>query len=743
MPDAFGNCRRYRKEYEFLSDFFTGEILKIVIDITSQSEIEKQSTIQKIIICWTNKYNMDEQKASDLVEFFVRAFHENNDNQGFKKVRKSEEQGDTNEQWVRGNSYLFGRGENQDYAKAVDLYSKAAKQGYANAQFMLAQCYHHGFGIGVNYDKAVKWYSKAAKQGNANAQFILGQVLCFSCCVNADIQHVVEWGLELQEQGDRSYDNARSKWFNFLSGIDVKSDWDYSVQITQPQFILPYINCNQCYSVNCGVIIDREQAVEWCSKAAKQGDDAVAQFILGQCYLFGCGVIVNCIQAAEGYRFEFIWCFVNDSTQDSAKAVECYKEAANRGYANAQFMLSQCYFFGLGVDKDYAKAVEWLHKSSALRSAAMMARDHYTDRGKRYFYGLGVDKDYEMAADWFCKSALLGDANAQFMLGQCYFFGFGVKKRDREQAVKWYSDAARQGVAVAQFMLGQCYFFGFGVKKRDREQAVKWYSDAARHGVAVAQFMLGQCYFFGFGVKKEDRKQAVELYREAAGGDIPDTQLNYDVTTNVTTSWKWQIRKCHYRAQFMLGQCYLFGCGVKKDYSKAEDWYLKLLLFGGKDIGAQFMYDQCFYLRCGADKDYEMAADWFCKSALLGDADAQFMLGQHFFFGCDDVEKDYAKAVDWYRKAAEQNNACAQCALGDCYFYGFGKDINWAEAAKLYSKAAKQGDACAQCALGDCYFYGFGKDIDWAEAAKLYSKAEEKGDAYAGLMLRNFCGVNQ
>ena len=202
MPDAFGGCHRYRKEYEFLSDCFTGGILKIVIDITSQSEIEKQSTIQKIISCWTSKYNMDEQKASDLVEFFVRALHENNDNQGLKKMRKLADQDNANEQQMCGDSYFFGCSENKDYAKAVELYRQAAEQGDANGQCLLGECYRRGEGVKKNCAEAVKWYRKAVAQRDARGQFLLGECYENGGGVKKDYAEAVKWYRKAAEQGD-------------------------------------------------------------------------------------------------------------------------------------------------------------------------------------------------------------------------------------------------------------------------------------------------------------------------------------------------------------------------------------------------------------------------------------------------------------------------------------------------------------------------------------------------------------
>lgn len=82
----------------------------------------------------------------------------------------------------------------------------------------------------------------------------------------------------------------------------------------------------------------------------------------------------------------------------------------------------------------------------------------------------------------------LNDAEAQYKLGVCYYYGRGVEE-DEEEAAKWYRKAAEQGYAVAQFMLGECYYDGEGVEQ-DREEAVKWYKKAVEHGNVEAQNAL-------------------------------------------------------------------------------------------------------------------------------------------------------------------------------------------------------------------------------------------------------------
>jgi hypothetical protein len=62
--------------------------------------------------------------------------------------------------------YERGQGVNQDYAKAVKWYRKAAEQGSASSQSNLGSMYFNGQGVTQNYVKAVKWWRKAAEQGD-------------------------------------------------------------------------------------------------------------------------------------------------------------------------------------------------------------------------------------------------------------------------------------------------------------------------------------------------------------------------------------------------------------------------------------------------------------------------------------------------------------------------------------------------------------------------------------------------
>ena len=98
------------------------------------------------------------------------------------------------------------------------------------------------------------------------------------------------------------------------------------------------------------------------------------------------------------------------------------------------------------------------------------------------------------------KATEPNDAEAQYKLGDSYFFGRGVPQ-DYTEAVKWFRKAAEQGHAEAQATLGICYGTGRGVPtdepEKDYREAIKWYRKAAEQGLAVAQYNLGNSYAEG------------------------------------------------------------------------------------------------------------------------------------------------------------------------------------------------------------------------------------------------------
>lgn len=94
------------------------------------------------------------------------------------------------------------------------------------------------------------------------------------------------------------------------------------------------------------------------------------------------------------------------------------------------------------------------------------------------------DKDFTNAYN-LCKEA--GESNAQYIIGEMYYNGLGVKK-DHAEAAIWIRKAAEQGLSEAQFVIGHMYYYGLGVKE-DPEEALIWCRKAAKNGHIRARLL--------------------------------------------------------------------------------------------------------------------------------------------------------------------------------------------------------------------------------------------------------------
>jgi hypothetical protein len=100
-------------------------------------------------------------------------------------------------------------------------------------------------------------------------------------------------------------------------------------------------------------------------------------------------------------------------TKDYKGALPYYLQAADAGYAPAQFSLGIMYENGYGVNKDYAQAVSWFRKAADRGYASAQF-----SLGVMYRYGDGVNRDYTQAVSWFRKAAAQGHSYAQKALEQ-------------------------------------------------------------------------------------------------------------------------------------------------------------------------------------------------------------------------------------------------------------------------------------------------------------------------------------
>jgi TPR repeat protein len=137
----------------------------------------------------------------------------------------------------------------------------------------------------------------------------------------------------------------------------------------------------------------------------------------------------------------------------------------------------------------------------------------------------------------------------------------------------------------------------------------------------------------------------------------------------------------------------------------------------------------------GVKQDYKKAADLFLKAAMQGLADAQYNLGALYDNGLG-VVKDPVRAVIWYHSAAEQNHPSAELNLGLAYANGTGVAQDYAEAARWFRRAADQGVVTAQYNLAALYANGRGVEESRVDAYAWFNIAAASGDLEARDQMR-------
>lgn len=155
-------------------------------------------------------------------------------------------------------------------------------------------------------------------------------------------------------------------------------------------------------------------------------------------------------------------------------------------------------------------AIAQAQESTPARQQDTLTAEQMYQKGKSYY----DNEQYTEAVQWFRKAADKGLAEAQNLLGWCYYNGEGVTQ-DYNEAVRWYRKAADQDYAKAQNNLGDCYYFGKGVTQNYPE-AVRWFRKAADQGYAAAQGTLGMYYEYGWCGLPQNKSEALKWHRKAA-----------------------------------------------------------------------------------------------------------------------------------------------------------------------------------------------------------------------------------
>ncbi|GBB84168.1 hypothetical protein RclHR1_01080024 [Rhizophagus clarus] len=410
-----------------------------------------------------------------------------------------------------GWCYYNGIGTEINKQKAFELYQKAAILKNDVAQYNLTLLYENGDGIEKNVDQAIYWCEKSAEQGNNDAQNKLKVLKCYYLTMtntqfnsdNTDLLIVNNNLLHVSSQHIQNFDKINIKEIepttkninkNIFEGdlikvVDELVDFIFKEldegknEVLVKQNFLNYINNrmiisqeiynwllnNQCnsnsiYLLGCfyyngiGTASNKSKAINLYHKAAEL-ENIVAQLVLTDLYFFG-----------------------KDVDKDYNITFELSKKLAEGGHARGMINLAVCYEKGIGTDIDEQKAFELYQKVADSGNSTGIC-----NLGWCYYNGIGIDVNTNMAFKFFQKAADLGNSDGVNSLGS-YYYGIGTDI-SKQMAYELYQMAANLENDLAQYNLALMYENGDGIKK-DINQAIYWYKKSAEQENEDAQCKL-------------------------------------------------------------------------------------------------------------------------------------------------------------------------------------------------------------------------------------------------------------
>ena len=119
----------------------------------------------------------------------------------FERLRRWVEKGKAWAQSLLGDKYKFGKGVDQSYQQARELFELSASQGNISAQHNLGLMYYHGQDVDQSYEKAAEYFEPSARQGMSEAQYGLGKLYANGQGVEQSFEKARELWMKSAEQG--------------------------------------------------------------------------------------------------------------------------------------------------------------------------------------------------------------------------------------------------------------------------------------------------------------------------------------------------------------------------------------------------------------------------------------------------------------------------------------------------------------------------------------------------------------
>ncbi len=411
------------------------------------------------------------------------------------------------------------------------------------------------------------------------------------------------------------------------------------------------------------------------------------------------------------------------------KAVELAKPLAEKGSAEAQYLLGFAHETGQGAEVSREKALEFYRKAAASKHRDAIYR--------LSFILLASDKESEreQARTQLEEAAKSDPAIAARILGEAYLRGRLTPTPDPDKAIFWWKRAADAGDVLSMSLIGRFYEGQFGFAElRDVKASLEYYTKAAGLGNPAAMAALGSRYLSGDEKFRDEAKGREWLKKAIDGKEFSAYLALGDYEENIKKNLKealaqYERGKDAGQIDCMLRSAdfYIQGKGVAKDVDRGIT-----ILRKAAEAGNPVANLRLAALILSQEKPEILAGYGFLLASANGNLpEAQNELGLLYLSGKMGVA-DPSAGLAWLTRAAQSGFAQAQFNLAVLYDRGAGGVArNIDNAGQLYMMAANQGHGPATLALARLLNDGVGIKADPIKAWAIATLAAERGEKEA------------
>lgn len=377
------------------------------------------------------------------------------------------------------------------------------------------------------------------------------------------------------------------------------------------------------------------------------------------------------------------------TTPDTARALQLYRQAGDRGVGDGYAFLADFYFNGQYVEQNHDSAFALITRAYAMGGMAAQSL------AGCYLNGYGTPADTAAAIPYLREAAAGGSGWAMGKLGDCYNYGYAGLSPDGDSALYYYYAASQLDDPQGDYMVGVWLY-----EQEEYERAMGFISSAAGNGNVDAMLLYCKALALGNGIEADPEKAY---------------QMTRDLAPHVQTG----------EAYTLLGAMHYNGLGCEQDFHQALLYYDTAASMGNTQ--AMMNLGDLYAAGYGTPRDTVEAIRWYDRAVAAGNITAMMRLAASHLSGRV-APLDPKRAAELYQMAADHGNLEGLCRLGLCYEKGEGVILNSRRAYNLYNEAAERGSAYGMYLVGMCYVDGVYVQKDLEQAFQWFLRAAEAGN---------------